>query len=224
MNFTVTDEVLNLGVKVAIITIKDMTNTNENMEFNRYSVDTLSEIRKDLTISSIENDEILKGFWKLHERIGKTSKNDVPSSVALLTLLLTTEGMPNINLIVDIYNLVSLKTKLSLGAHDIDKITGNVTLKLADGSESFLPIGYTFPKKISKGEYAYIDDANDVLCRMEIKQVEKTKVTEVTKDCLYIIQGNENTSNEQIKEAVELLTDLTTKYCGGTTEILYKTW
>ena len=224
MKFTVVDDVLKLGVKVAIITIRGMNNAMDNMDFNRYAIDTIREMKNNLTISNIENDSILNGFWTLHENIGKTSKHDIPSPVALLTMLLTTEGMPNINLIVDIYNLVSLKTRLSLGAHDITKINGNVTLKIAEGTEEFLPIGYTHSKKISKGEYAYIDDANDVLCRMEVKQVEKTKVTEATTDCLYIIQGNANTTNEQIKEAIDMLSDLTTKYCGGNTEIIYQTW
>jgi len=222
MEFRINEEVLELGIKIIAIIIKDMKNTPENEDFNRYKLDTLRELRQNLSQTYIENDKVLNGFWELHEKVGKTSKQEPPSSVSLLTTLLTTEGLPNINLIVDIYNLVSIKTKLSIGAHDISKITGNIELRLTDGTEQFLPIGYSDIKKLDKGEYAYIDDNNDILCRMDIKQSDKTKVTEGTIDCLYIIQGNEYTNVESIEETAKHLMNLTAKYCGGTAEIIYE--
>ena len=38
------------------------------------------------------------------------------------------------NKAVDIYNILSIESKLCLGAHDIDKVDGNVTLKITDGT------------------------------------------------------------------------------------------
>ena len=38
--------------------------------------------------------------------------------------------MVHINKAVDIYNIVSIESKLCLGVHDIDKISGNVYLKI----------------------------------------------------------------------------------------------
>lgn len=222
MNFTISDDVLNLGINVAIVLIKDMKNCKSNEEFNSYKETILNEIKEDLTEDKIVNDKILNGFWNLHEKVGKTSKKDKSSPENLLYMLLNNGTMPNINLIVDIYNLVSIKTRLALGAHDISNIKGNVNLRLTNGSEYFLPIGYEKPKVVSQGEYAYIDDDNEILCRMEVRQVEKTKVLESTKDCMYIVQGNEFVTNEQIKEAVDMLIELTTKYCGGTAEVIYK--
>jgi DNA/RNA-binding domain of Phe-tRNA-synthetase-like protein len=222
MSFNISKEVLDLGVNVAIVVIKGMKNVKENIDFNNYKDEVLNKVKVNLSEEIINNDETLKGFWTLHERIGKTSKKDMSSPENLLNMLLINGSIPSINLIVDIYNLVSAETKLALGAHDLDKINGNVSLRLTDGTENFLPIGYSKPKPISKGEYSYIDDNNDILCRMEVRQVEKTKVLETTTSCMYIVQGNENTSNEQIKEAVDMLIDLTKKYCGGTAEIIYK--
>jgi len=223
MNFRVTEDALRLGIKVIVITIKGIRNTIDNEEFNELKLNTLKEIRSSLSLNNIENDKILSGFWKLHEKVGNIDGKEVPSPVSLLTTLLTTEGLPYINLIVDIYNLVSIKTRLSIGAHDISKIAGNVTLTITENNETFLPIGYIYPKVINKGEYVYIDDSKEILCRMEVKQSENTKVDETTTDCLYIIQGNEFTSAEYIKEAAHQLINLTTKYCGGTAEIIYNT-
>lgn len=222
MKFKIEKEVLDLGMNAAIVVIKDMNNCKENKEFINYKDNVLNDIKSNLTEKAIKNDNVLKGFWKLHEKIGKTSKHDISSPENLMNMILKNGCLPSINLIVDIYNLVSAKTKLALGAHDLDNIKGDVSLRLTNGSESFLPIGYTKNKPISRGEYAYIDDNNDVLCRMEVRQVEKTKVNENTSNCMYIVQGNENVDNEQIQKAVDMLIELTLKYCGGHAEIIYK--
>ena len=79
-----------------------------------------------------------------------------------------------INTAVDIYNLLSLESKLALGAHNIDKVDGNVTLRFTDGTERFVPLGQTEPVPVAPHEYCYCDDSNEVLCRLEIRQVNKT--------------------------------------------------
>lgn len=222
MNFKIEQEVSDLGVRVAIIVIRNMTNCKENEEFNEYKNKIYTEICNNLTEDVIKGEPILKGFWELHEKVGKTSKHDVSSPENLLFMLLKNGTLPNINLIVDIYNLVSIKTHLALGAHDLNSIVGDVTLKLTNGDENFLPIGYSKPKSIGRGEYAYIDGGNDVLCRMEVRQVEKTKVLESTKNCMYIVQGNEYVDDITMKKAVDMLIELTLKYCGGEAEVLFR--
>lgn len=222
MTFNIEKDVLNLGVNVAIVIIKDMNNCKENQDFTCYKDSFINNLKNNLTEETIINDDILKGFWELHKKVGKTSKHDISSPENLLNMILKNGLLPNINLIVDIYNFVSVVTRLALGAHDLNNIKGNVNLRLTNGTETFLPIGYSKNKPISRGEYAYIDDNNDVLCRMEVRQVEKTKVTENTRNCLYIVQGNENVDNEQMKKAVDLLIELTLKYCGGHAEVIYK--
>lgn len=42
---------------------------------------------------------------------------------------------------VDIYNLISMDTKLALGAHDLAKTEGNISLKLTTGNENYIPLG-----------------------------------------------------------------------------------
>ena len=42
------------------------------------------------------------------------------------------------NKAVDIYNILSIESKLCLGAHDIDKVDGNVTLKITEDPKNVL--------------------------------------------------------------------------------------
>ena len=137
----------------------------------------------------------------------------------IMTAEIENNGMFEINKVVDIYNIISMKSKLCLGAHDMDKIDGNVTLKITDGKEKFIPIGGE-EKVLDRGEYSYVDDSNEIICRLEVRQVEKTKITEDTKNVFYIVQGNEETSEEYLLEVAQEVIDKTVMCCGGMGRIM----
>jgi DNA/RNA-binding domain of Phe-tRNA-synthetase-like protein len=164
---------------------------------------------------------VLSGFRRLHDKIGRSNRRFPAASEALADLFVSRGIVPAINPIVDIYNLISLETRLSLGAHDFSKIHGNVTLRFTNGSERFIPLGASAPVHINAGEYCYIDDSNEILCRLEHKQVEKTKITRATSCGFFIIQGNPETPMKLLEYAGKRLADLLGEYCNG---IVMKTW
>ena len=145
------------------------------------------------------------------------------ASENLIKLLKKNHGMFYINQAVDIYNLISLESKLALGAHNIDRVEGDFTLRFTDGTERFVPIGQTGPVPVAPHEYSYCDDANEVLCRLEIRQVEKTKVDEDATNVCYIVQGNKATTDSLLLETAQRIVDLTVKYCGGRGEVIVPT-
>ena len=159
-------------------------------------------------------------FNILHDKAGVKRRKNIPAGENLIKLLVKHEGMPFINQAVDIYNMISLESKLALGAHDIDRVDGNVTLRFTDGTEKFQPIGQTEPGLSNPHEYSYCDDANEVLCRLEVRQVEKTKVSEDARNIFYIVQGNAATQDSLLQDAAGRIIELTTRYCGGAGEII----
>ncbi len=175
---------------------------------------------KDLSFEAIQADPVLSGFRALHDAIGRSNRKNVASPERLLTLVLQTGGLPQVNLLVDIYNLVSVKTRLSLGAHDLRAISGNVQLRLTDGSETFWPMGSAKPKVVSPGEYAYIDAAHNVLCRLEVRQCEQTKITLGTTDGFFIVQGTARTAETCLHHTASELLALIKRFCGGQARLL----
>jgi DNA/RNA-binding domain of Phe-tRNA-synthetase-like protein len=125
-----------------------------------------------------------------------------------------------INQAVDIYNIISLDSKLALGAHNMDNVSGDVTLRFTDGTEKYIPLGQENPVAVNSHEYCYCDDSNEVLCRLEIRQVNKTKVDENAKNVFYIVQGNQATDIELLRRTAQEIIDMTTKYCHGAGKII----
>ena len=215
MNFYVKTDVLDSGVKILFAVMEGIDNTRVSEEWNAYRNQKIHELYEQYKDMDVHADPILEGFNILHDKTGVKRRKNIPASENLIRLLVKHQGMSYINLAVDIYNLISLESRLALGAHNMDKADGNVTLRFTDGTERFVPIGLGEPIPVRPHEYSYCDDANEVLCRLEIRQVEKTKVDEAAKNVFYIVQGNEATDESLLKETAQKIIDITAKYCGG---------
>ena len=220
MNFYVEQTVLDAGVKILFAAVYGIDNHGENPEWAAYREKRLEELYAEYETLEVHDDPILEGFNILHDKTGVKRRKNIPASENLIKLLKKNHGMFFINQAVDIYNLISLESKLALGAHNIDRVDGNVTLRFTDGSERFVPIGQTEPIPVAPHEYCYCDDANEVLCRLEIRQVEKTKVDEEAQNVFYIVQGNAATSDELLHETAQTIIDLTVKFCSGTGRVI----
>ena len=220
MNFYVKTDVLGRGVKILFAVMEGIDNTRVSEEWNAYRNQKIHELYEQYKDMDVHADPILEGFNILHDKTGVKRRKNIPASENLIRLLVKHQGMSYINLAVDIYNLISLESRLALGAHNMDKADGNVTLRFTDGTERFVPIGLNEPIPVRPHEYSYCDDANEVLCRLEIRQVEKTKVDEAAKNVFYIVQGNEAVDDSLLKETVQKIIDTTAKYCGGSGRIV----
>jgi DNA/RNA-binding domain of Phe-tRNA-synthetase-like protein len=220
LNFKITQEVTNIGVKGIMLRIIDIKNLKNSPEFDKYLENELKNIRQQWYEKDYKTDLILQGFRTLHEKVKRSNRKYPASPEELLRIFIETGRFPRINLLVDIYNLVSLKTRLALGAHDIDKVIGNITLRLTNGTENFHALGSKGLIVVPAGEYSYIDDGNNIICRMEVLQVEPTKITVNTTDVFLIVQGNSNTDQTYIKAGVDEVLNLINKYCGGSSSTL----
>ncbi len=215
IKFTVEKAVLDIGVKIVFPVIEGMDNTLVSPEWMAKRKEIIARLLDEYKDIDYHADPILEGFHILHDRAGVKRRKNIPASENLIRLMNKHGDVFFINQAVDIYNIISMESKLALGAHDIDHVDGNVTLRFTDGTERFVPIGQSDPVPNNPNEYSYCDDANEVLCRLEIRQVEKTKVDENTTNVFYIVQGNESTDDELLLATAQKIIDETVKYCGG---------
>ena len=203
MKFIVDEKVLELGVKIKAVIIEGIDNESISEEYLSWRKNKVQELITKYKDYDIKNDKVVEGFYELHQEVGVPRRKNLPSSENLIKLLTKREDLVSINKAVDIYNILSIESKLCLGAHDIDKVSGNVSLKITDGTEKFLPLGSEELKPINSGEYSFVDDDNDVICWLDIRQVDKTKVTEKSKNVLYLIIGNKETKDEELEIVAE---------------------
>ena len=214
--FKIQQEVLALGVKIKGVRIHGINNTVYSSSLNDYIDVHVKRFLENNTLGMLKENQIIQGFYDLHKEVGIPKRKNLPASENLLKK----QEFHKINPLVDIYNLISMDTKLALGTHDLAKTKGNISLKLTTGSENYMPLGSEEAKVVKAGIYSYIDDANDIICFSEIRQVDKTKVTNESVDIFFIVQGNKVASNKYVEDVAKELITVVTYYLGGVGEIL----
>jgi len=211
-----------LGLKGIYFKIEGLLNTEFHPEFEVILDHEISLLTTKLNRDPelINNDPILNGFRTLHVRTGASNRKNLAAPENLLKTVSKHHTIPRINLLVDIYNIISVKYKLALGAHDLAAVQGDIHLKLTSGTEKYVPLGATEPKDVPANHYSYIDGSNEILCYLDVRQVNKSLVSPKSTDVFFVVQGNSETSFQYIKEATAELIELTKRFCGGVDTVL----
>lgn len=197
-----------LGVSIELLNEKNMDSLDD---FINKKVEFCLDKYRYLEVKEIDN---ITGFNELHRRHGEKSKKIKSAPETLIRLMKKRGALARISPLVDIYNSISIEYALALGAHDWDSIKGDIVLKFTSGGERFIPIGAKESEIVFPGEYAYIDNStNEILCRLESRQSDISKLTETSKKILFIIQGNGKTSIDYLLSAKkELIVNLSQYY------------
>jgi DNA/RNA-binding domain of Phe-tRNA-synthetase-like protein len=187
ISYSVSESLQNQWIKVcmAICEVQEVIN-RRNQDIQKFIESTIAT----LDCESLKKWPIIKAYKSFYG----TNPYMTPAE-SLYRMIQKNWDIPNINTIVDIYNTHSVLSSLSLWAHDTDHITWNIRFDLTTGNEYYVWLFKTEPETIPQWEYACIDDEK-VLCRMDIKQCDQTKITKDTKKFILYVQGNKETSNE----------------------------
>ncbi len=221
MDFIVADDCFRLGLRAGAIVFRNVRVTASSPAQRTEMAEAAAAVQARFSSpSAIRADPYVAGFRAILQQVGANPKKDQPSVEKLMIFAYKHGNLPAINNLVDAYNLVSVRSSCSLGAHDLDRISLPVTLRLLDGSESFTPLGTDRPVPAIAGEYGYVDASNRLLCRLDVLQADFSKVTEATVNALLIVEGTVAHSAQDLRKAFANVMELVTRYCGGTGEII----
>lgn len=211
MRLVVTPDVRALGIQVRAILFSGATVSNRSNPLEKRKKEALPAIGA----IDVESHPVLAAYRELHRRAG--AEGVLPPAEHLIRLAQANGRLPNINTAVDAYNLVSALTGLSIGAHDVTRIRGDVAFRITTGAERYTPLGASAPEPIRPGEYACVDDEK-VLCRLDVKQCEETRLLKTSTAFLVYAQGNRATAEQDLVAGLGQVAALVLAVCGGTSE------
>ncbi len=216
MKFTISENVFQKfpEAMVGIVVAKNVNNSGENREIMQLLRTEEDRIKKELNIDDLAQNPLIQNWRKTYRQLGEDK--DKASHEALIRRVLKGNEIRHINKLVDIYNYVSLKHKTPLGGENIDKIDGDIHLKLSNGDERFILLGSQEPSHPDTGEVIYCDDKK-VLCRKwNWRESDETKLTEETKSAFLVIDALPPFTEASMKTAAHELSELVKKHCGAT--------
>jgi DNA/RNA-binding domain of Phe-tRNA-synthetase-like protein len=146
-----------------------------------------AELRKRYTLDSVKDDPIFRAYRDFYWRIGIDPTKVRPSSEALVRRILQGKGLPSINLLVDVCNLVSALTGITFSAFDLDRIVGNVRMTWSRAGEKFTGIG-TSEMELTGRELVLRDDSGPISI-YPYRDSERTKTSLETRNVLLVLCG-----------------------------------
>lgn len=220
MHFLVTEECRRLGLRAGAILFRGVRVGPAGSALRAEIAAEVEAVRGRLeSAAAVRALPEVVAFQELLRKVGVNPRRDRPSVERLLTLAVQRGELPAVNSLVDTYNLVSVRRRCSLGAHDFDLIAPPVSLRVLSGEESFQPLGGG-GTTIAAGEYGYVDALGRALCRLDVLQADFSKVTDATVNALLIIEGTSVHAAEVLRGAFDDAAELVTRHCGGTAEVV----
>lgn len=168
------------------------------------------QLRANETTESIKQQPVIAATREAYKRCGKDPSRYRPSAEALRRRLMRGLDLYRIDTLVDLINLVSLRTGHSIGGFDADKIQGNkLELGIGRADEPFEGIGRGALN--IEGLPVYRDGYGGI--GTPTSDHERTKMDLQTRHILAIINGYNG--KEGLVEAAEMVQELLRKYAGS---------
>ncbi|MBT1093935.1 B3/4 domain-containing protein [Streptomyces sp. Tu102] len=136
------------------------------------------------------------------------------SAEALAKRALSEAGLPRINLLVDVYNAISVAHLVPVGGEDIDRIEGGMHLVRATGEEDFVTVAGGEPviEHPDAGEIVWRDEAGVTCRRWNWRQGPRTRLTEETVSGIFLLESLTPMPVADVETAAEELADLLQKF------------
>ncbi|MDP7180199.1 MAG: phenylalanine--tRNA ligase beta subunit-related protein [Candidatus Woesearchaeota archaeon] len=203
---------------LGLVHCKDIDNKGKNEEIRKLIQTESERIKKEFDKETLTENPKIACWRAAYSSFGAKPRKYRSSVENLHRMVLDNLEIREINKIVDTYNYICLKHTLPVGGDDTEKTEGNVTLKIADGSERFVEMNTTEIKNPKPGEVVFCDE-KDVICRRwNWRQCDKTKIDKNSKEVTLQVEALDPFTSQDIQEIIDELAELVKKFCGGTTK------
>jgi DNA/RNA-binding domain of Phe-tRNA-synthetase-like protein len=173
---------------------------------------TLARIGETL-LSEVES---LAAWRKAFRGFGVNPTKYRSAPEALLRRLTKKGDIPNINTLVDISNLVSIRYALPVATCDTRSLTGAVTVHFADGSERYTPLGQSEVAHPEPGEVVFSDETGLVMARRWCwRQSDESAARADTTAAIITLEAQHAGGRSAVEAAIEDMVGLLEEYAGG---------
>jgi DNA/RNA-binding domain of Phe-tRNA-synthetase-like protein len=142
MNVTIDSELKKKCPRVALGCVTAQVEAGESpaallKEMNARTEEILRQPEPRTVLESPQIEATRKGY----KALGKDPARYRGSAEALLRRVIAGKSLPQINRVVDIINLVSIESRLSIGLYDMQKISGDIVFRAGRAGETYKGIG-----------------------------------------------------------------------------------
>jgi len=175
-------------------------------------------VRARVNLETLAEQPAFKSWREAFRAFGAKPADFRPSIEAMARRVLRGEPLPSINALVDIGNVISLRYLLPAGAHAIDRLRSDISLRLAGGTENFVALGSddgAAPEHPLPGEVIFAEGSTVLTRRWVWRQGSHTLTLPESTMIEFNIDGLPPTSLADVEAAGKDTAALVTQFCGG---------
>ena len=202
-NLTQKIDAVQLGVLQAVVKVDDSPK-----EFIALLEQEAKKIRESKQLEDIAKIPTIMSTREAYKALGKKPARYRVSSEALHRRIIQGKGLYFINNVVDINNLVSIRSGYGICLYDLDKITGDIAFRIAQSGETYQGIG-KYELNLENLP-VFSDDVGPF--GSPTSDSERTMITENTRRILFVIVAF---TNKPIHNWLQMAGDLLKKYANG---------
>jgi len=185
-----------------------------NAELEQFGKEVVQEIKERYDLESLKDQEIIRAYRDFFWDVGIDPTKHRPAAEALIRRVLRGSTLPNINTLVDAYNLASMKTEVALAAFDAERIKGDLLMRFAKENEKFVGIGMEKPLSLQGGEVV-ISDAEKIVAIYPHRDADSSRITLTTRNILLMSCGVPSVDERILRNATEMARKYMLRFCGG---------
>ncbi|WP_405884759.1 phenylalanine--tRNA ligase beta subunit-related protein [Streptomyces sp. NBC_01384] len=162
-------------------------------------------------------DPHMAAWREVYTAFGSKPSRTRNSAEALAKRALSDAGLPRINVLVDIYNAISVAHLIPVGGEDIDHVRGGMRLVRATGEEDFVTVagGEEAVEHPDAGEVVWRDEAGVTCRRWNWRQGPRTRLTEESTSAIFLLESLAPMPAADVERAGTELAELLEKFSPG---------
>lgn len=203
------------GYRRGVVIAKDVTNCESPLKLISLLRAEEDSIRRQLDPDSLLENPRISSWREAYRAFGAKPGKYRPSMEAMVRRVLRDQQIPAINALVDIGNIVSLRHMVPAGGHAIDMLSGDISLRPANGDESFTPFGSEQIEHPKPGEIIFVEGDVVLTRRWTWRQANHTLTLPTTTAIEYNVDGLPPVGLTEIEAACRDIMELVAEFCGG---------
>lgn len=190
------------GISVLAFRISGLDLSKRGERVEQLVDEVVGEVRRSYSLETLKDVPIFRAYRDFFWRIGIDPTKMRPSSEALVRRILLGREFPRINPLVDLYNLASVKTGVTMAAYDDAKVFGQLSLTWGRRGERFKGIGME-REIILDGREVVLRDEAAVLSIYPYRDSEHSKTDITTRSAIVVLCGVPGVAPSTLAQAKE---------------------
>lgn len=137
------------------------------------------------------------------EDFGVKAKTYRSSIESLLRRIVTGKKIWDICSVVDLYNCHSILSLMPMGGYDLNKISGDITIRMGRAGDNFFGLGMQHPVEVKSNHVIYADQERTLCWLWNHKDAAATSINETTREVVFFIDSVQKTDPDVLSNALK---------------------